>query len=107
MAYNNGCGCPKFQGFSNPDVMFNGQPTGIDHDTDPANSADNARSINDTAYTVANFRVSGDGPTETPAAPTGLTATAVSDTQIDLGWSIAWIRIPASEGVGQKPTAHS
>ena len=88
MAYSNGCGyCPKFQGFSNPDVMFNGQPTGIDHDTDPANSADNARSINNTAYTVANFRVSGEAPTDPPAAPSDLTATAVSDTQIDLGWT--------------------
>ena len=87
MAYNNGCGCPKFQGFSNPDVLYNGQPTGIDYDTDPANSADNARSIDNTAYTVANFRVSGEAPTNPPAAPSGLIATAVSDTQIELVWS--------------------
>ena len=60
MAYNDGCGCPKIQAYSNPDVWSGGQPTGIDHDVDPLNSADNAQSINNAAYTFANFRVSTD-----------------------------------------------
>lgn len=46
---------PRIPYFSNPDVMFGGQPTGI-ADGSP-NSADNARSINNTAIYVANFRV--------------------------------------------------
>ncbi len=40
--------------FSNPDIDFGGQPTGIASNL--ANSADNARSIDSTALVVANFR---------------------------------------------------
>ena len=87
MAYNSGCGCPKIQAYSNPDVWSGGQPTGIDYESDPANSADNTRSINSAAYTFANFWVSTDKPTDPPPASTGLTATAVSDTQINLAWT--------------------
>ena len=86
MAYNAGCGCPKSQHFSNPDILYGGQPTGIDHDIDPANSADNARSINNVAYTMANFRASGTGHTGPPAAPSNLSANPLSHTSIDLGW---------------------
>lgn len=42
--------------YSNPDVLFDGQPTGVPAG-DPR-SADNARTINETAFIVANFRLS-------------------------------------------------
>jgi hypothetical protein len=57
MAYN--CptiNCPRLPYFSNPAVFYNGQPTGVDYQS--PSSADNARSLNDTALTVANFRAS-------------------------------------------------
>ena len=87
MAYNCSGGCPRIQAFSNPGILSGGQPIGIDYEADPANPADNTRSINNTAYIFSNFRISGDAPTEPPLAPTGLTAAAVSDTQINLDWT--------------------
>jgi hypothetical protein len=71
------------QHFSNPDVLFNGQPTGIAYSQNPAASADNARSISQASYTVANWR---DSSTRRPAAPSGLVAVAQSPTEIDLSW---------------------
>ena len=55
MSYTDPCtsGCLRAPYFSNPSILFNGQPTGI------ANQRDNARSINNTADTVASFRYSG------------------------------------------------
>lgn len=43
----------RIQNFSNPNVNFNGDPTGIATGSRPAN---NARTLNTTAPTVANFR---------------------------------------------------
>lgn len=67
MAYKNGCPgtgeCDQIPYFSNPDVSYGGEPTGIDYQA--ANSADNARTLNSTASTVANFR-NGDGPAPGP-----------------------------------------
>lgn len=55
MSYSDPCtsGCTRVPYFSNPSVVFNGQPTGID------NARDNARSINNTADWIANYRYSG------------------------------------------------
>lgn len=55
MSYVNPCpsGCTRRPYFSNPDVGFNGLPTGID------NARDNARSLNNTADAIANYRYSG------------------------------------------------
>ena len=55
MSYVDPCpnGCTRRPYFSNPEVLFNGLPTGID------NARDNARSINNTADTIANYRYSG------------------------------------------------
>lgn len=55
MSYVDQCanGCVRRPYFSNPEVIFNGFPTGID------NARDNARSINNTADTIANYRYSG------------------------------------------------
>lgn len=55
MSYVDPCpnGCTRVAYFSNPSVIFNGQPTGT------FNARDNARSINNTADTIANYRYSG------------------------------------------------
>ena len=55
MSYVDPCtaGCTRVAYFSNPNVIFNGVPTGID------NARDNARSINNTADSIANYRYSG------------------------------------------------
>ena len=81
MAYNDACGdlqfyCDRIPFWSNPSVTYEGYPTG-------ALNADNQLTLDNTAWTVANFRVSA-GP---PSAPTGLVATAVSPVRIDLSWT--------------------
>jgi len=60
--------CPRVKYFSNPNIMINGRPAGIDHAVDPANSADNARSMNEVRQVVAAWRA---GPADVtpPAAP--------------------------------------
>jgi hypothetical protein len=63
--------CPRVKYFSNPRLLFNGRPLGIDHAADPANSADNSRSMNEVRQTVANWRVSSTDRTP-PAAPRNL-----------------------------------
>lgn len=72
MAY--GCptvSCPRVKYFSNPRLLYNGRRLGIDHTTNPANSADNARSMNDVRHTVAAWRAATTDVTP-PAAPTGI-----------------------------------
>lgn len=54
MAYDCAGGCPRVSHFSNPDVLYNGQPTGIDQTA--ADSADNARTINQTRFEMAAYR---------------------------------------------------
>jgi hypothetical protein len=83
MAYNCSVGCIRVQRFSNPDVYYNGQPTGVRYSSNPSRAANNARSINEASFTVANWR---DSSTRKPAAPTGLVAVAKSPTRIDLAW---------------------
>jgi hypothetical protein len=83
MAYNCPGNCIRVQRFSNPDVWYNGQPTGIRYSDNPAKAANNARSINEASYTVANWR---DSATRPLAAPTSLTAVALSPTRIELSW---------------------
>jgi hypothetical protein len=54
MAYNCPSGCPRVPYWSNPDVLYNGEPMGV-----PAgepDSADNHRTLNNTAITVVGFR---------------------------------------------------
>ena len=76
-------GANRVTQFSNPDVTFNGWPTGISHESDPANSADNARSMNQTADTVAAFRSVATG---LPAAPSSFSVMALSADSARLGW---------------------
>jgi len=61
MAYNNECEgsgfyCNKIPYWSNPNINYGGVPTGISENE--IDSAENAKSLNNTAYIVANFRKS-------------------------------------------------
>jgi hypothetical protein len=58
MAYANGCPgeCPRVNYWSNPGISMYGRPMGV-ISTDPL-AADNHMSLNNTAYTVSNFRPS-------------------------------------------------
>jgi hypothetical protein len=93
MSYSCGGSCARIGHFSNPDVFINtapsgNVPTGIDHDSDPDNSADNARSLNNAAFTVARFRQV--NPADPPnGVVSDLVATAVSYRQVDLAWSFS------------------
>ncbi len=54
MAYFNGCSCPRVAHFSNPDIRYEDQPTGIP--ADQSDSADNALTFNQTRTAVSQFR---------------------------------------------------
>jgi peptidyl-Asp metalloendopeptidase len=62
--------CPRVKYFSNPRILINGRPAGIDHRVNPTNSADNARSMNEVRNVIAAWRT-GTAPS-TAAAPDGL-----------------------------------
>jgi len=54
MSYNCPGGCTQIEYFSNPDVTYMGDPTGIAYPN--LNSADNARTINQTRLSMAGYR---------------------------------------------------
>ncbi len=58
--------CPRVNNWSNPQILYNGIPTGVD--SNAFNSADNRMTLNYTAPIVANFRQS----VVAPSAPTNL-----------------------------------
>jgi hypothetical protein len=68
MAYPDNCpvDCPRIGYFSNPDLAYNGEPIGIPEGQ--PNAADNRKTLNNTAFTVANFRQH-IGSLVPPAAP--------------------------------------
>jgi hypothetical protein len=66
MAYDCPNGCPRINQWANPDVWFNGEPTGVDFETDPLNAADVARTMNEVRLMVANFRANCTEATATP-----------------------------------------
>jgi hypothetical protein len=70
MAYGCTPACTRINHFSNPNVQYQGWPTGIDHNVDTAKSADNARAFTNALSVVANFRNSGD--TQPPPPPGNL-----------------------------------
>ncbi len=78
MAFNCSGGCTRVDHFSNPNVLYNGTPTG------DATYSDNARTLNNTAATVASFRAQ--VQQQPPQAPYGLEAVAASDSEIQLSW---------------------
>jgi hypothetical protein len=77
-------GASRVTQFSNPDVNYNGWPTGISYEADPANSADNARSMNETADTVAAFR---GASSSAPLPPSSLSASPLSADSTRLAWA--------------------
>lgn len=77
MAYEcSGKSCPRINHWSNPDVQYEGQPTGVDFESNPDQAADVARSLNELAPIVANFRSTCAPPTETPTPTLAATDTA-------------------------------
>ncbi|MEM7221641.1 MAG: M12 family metallo-peptidase [Pseudomonadota bacterium] len=86
MSYS-GCNCPRIDNFSNPNVLYDGEPTGVDHNADPNNSADNVRTMNNTAAVVAAFREGTSEPLPPPQAPSNLSASVISDSQISVTWT--------------------
>jgi len=70
--------CPVIPHFSNPAVSYSGKPTGVDYMA--PDSADNARTLNMTASTVANFRSEGGSPTPIPVPGQFMSITLSSST---------------------------
>lgn len=67
MSYNCPGGCPQINYWSDPGITYAGEAVGIDHNSNPGSSADNARSMAQTAFYIANFRENcGAQPTDTP-----------------------------------------
>jgi peptidyl-Asp metalloendopeptidase len=56
MAYDCPGGCPRINHWANPEVNYMGQPTGIDYEDDPEDSADLVRSMDNIRSIAANFR---------------------------------------------------
>ncbi len=81
MAYNCPSSCTRINQWSNPDVYYNNQPTGI-QSTAP-NGADNRLTLNKTAPIVANFK------SPIPTAPAPITNLKVfsSTNSITLDWT--------------------
>ena len=76
---------PRVGRFSNPNVNYQGVPQGVDHTVDPAKGAWNAKTLNESASTIAGFRTAPTG--SPPDAPSGLSALASGYDSIDLSWS--------------------
>ena len=76
MSYVDPCtnGCTRVPYFSNPNVIFNGAPTGI------PDARDNARSIDNTADWIANYRNSGSNLTLSSLNAGGMVRRGVSST---------------------------
>jgi len=89
MAYS--CsGANRVAWFSSPTAYYNGYATGIAYESDPTNSADNARSMMNTAGVVASFRsgaTSAPAAPTAPAAPSGAAASATAYNSVTVRWS--------------------
>lgn len=83
-----GVSVPRIVSFSSPSVYYNGYATGVSYELDPANAAEAARTINNTASKVANYRVGTTTVTPTaPAAPSSLASSSVTSASVALRWS--------------------
>jgi len=106
MAYNDpACSsgyCTRLKYWSNPDVSYGAYPMGVPEGS--YHAADNRKTINNTAYTVANFRISGGTPSMTSPTP-GSTLSGATETfsWSDNGASVSeyWLYI-GTTGVGSK-----
>jgi peptidyl-Asp metalloendopeptidase len=84
-ACTNGTSPPRIGAFSTPNYTYNGYPMGIAHTpSTTTTSADGTLALNDTADTVAGFRVS---VSTAPATPTGLVSSGVTTTQATFNWT--------------------
>ncbi len=70
--------------FSSPSILYQGFPTGIDHQQNASQSADNALALRNTAKIVASFRTA--IAAQRPKPPSHLSARAVSGSSIKLGY---------------------
>ncbi len=108
MSYANQCsgGCQRRMYFSNPDISFGGNPTGI------ANQRDNARTARLTAPIIADFRIPPQNHPEISVqpqslawvmtsedAPSGQTLTISNNGEAALEWLI--MQASAADGTGQ------
>jgi predicted small integral membrane protein len=84
-------GCIRMQNFSNPNVMFNGFPTGVSQSS--PQSADAAASLNATAFTVANWRAQVTAP---PLVAVDFDGDGRSDTGVYRGGT--WFVLRSSDG---------
>jgi hypothetical protein len=97
MAYNDACAavgknCARIQYWSNPGISYSGATTG------DASSADNHRALNETAYSVANFR-SASGSCTYSLSPASLTAGAsslVGNIAVTTSGACAWTALSNS-----------
>lgn len=76
-------GTTRINYYSNPNLSYAGHPIGVSYEENPAQSADNARTLNNTAPIVAAFRVA---VISAPPAPSGVTATALSQFEVEVLW---------------------
>lgn len=70
--------------FSSPQLAYGGRPTGVACESDPARAADNVRSMNNTADTVAGFRIR--RGQQRGRAPDGLSAWSSGPRTVVLRW---------------------
>lgn len=84
MAYQTGCPgpgtCPSIEYFSNPNITYNGQPTGV------AETIDNARTIQQTRIEMAAYRTSVFGESITVITPNGNEVWYTGNT-VNITWS--------------------
>ena len=88
MAYGSECSpsCTRILYWSNPNKTYGGDPMGVAEGQ--SNAADNHKTLNNTAYTVANFRLSGGTP------PAGNLAQAIDNDNLTVttsgngNWSV-------------------
>lgn len=104
MAYDCPLSCPRILNFSNPNVLYAGRPTGI-VDTAP-DSAYNALSLNNTRFTVANWRIR--TPKVTVVSPNGGEAFPTQSQQV-VTWASsdlspgAVVRVYSTDSSGSNP----
>lgn len=82
-----GFGAVLLQQFSNPRLEYRLRPTGIDHESDPARSADAARALNATAATVASYRAAIATPPGAPLPPSSVDASPGAYGRIVVQWT--------------------
>jgi hypothetical protein len=81
MSYDCPGGCDRINQWSNPNVWYQGEPTGTDYALNPANASDVARSMNQARTLVSNFRADCFEPSPT-ATSTATDVPIATDTPI-------------------------